>query len=48
MEVTRIFDLLGRYAHLCPGKPDALAGKDEGNWKKYMTRLWPGGAHLKE
>ncbi len=37
MEVTRIFDLLDRYAQLCPDKPDALAGKDEGEWKKYST-----------
>ncbi len=37
MEVTRIFDLLDRYGQLCPGKPDALAGKDDGEWKKYST-----------
>ncbi|MFW5706800.1 MAG: AMP-dependent synthetase/ligase [Bacteroidota bacterium] len=37
MEVTRIFDLIDRYAMLCPGKTDALAGKDEGDWKKYST-----------
>ncbi len=40
MEVTRIFDLLDRYAELCPGKQDALAGKDSGEWKKYSTRQW--------
>ena len=40
MEVTRIFDLLERYANLCPGKPDALAGKEEGEWKKYSTEQW--------
>ncbi len=38
MEVTRIFDLLDRYQQLCPEKEDALAGKDEGTWKKYTTR----------
>lgn len=37
MEVTRIFDLTQRYAQLCPTKPDALAGKDEGQWQKYST-----------
>jgi long-chain acyl-CoA synthetase len=37
MEVTRIFDLLNRYAALCPGKTDALAGKDDGDWIKYST-----------
>lgn len=37
MEVTRIFDLLDRYAELCPGKPDAIAGKDGGNWITFST-----------
>jgi long-chain acyl-CoA synthetase len=37
-EITRIFDLLERYEHLCPDKTDALAGKDEGVWKSYSTR----------
>lgn len=37
MEVTRIFDLLDRYAKLCPNKPDAVAGKDEGKWITYST-----------
>ncbi|MBW6481227.1 MAG: long-chain fatty acid--CoA ligase, partial [Bacteroidales bacterium] len=37
-EITRIFDLLDRYEHLCPEKTDALAGKDEGVWKTYSTR----------
>ncbi len=37
MEITRIFDLLDHYATLCPGKQDALAGKDEGEWNKYST-----------
>ncbi len=36
-EITRIFDLLDRYEHLCPEKTDALAGKDEGVWKTYST-----------
>ncbi len=38
MEVTRIFDLLDRYAERCPDKKDALAGKDNDTWKKYSTR----------
>lgn len=38
MEVTRIFDLLDRYANLCPEKNDALAGKDEGVWRTFSTR----------
>ncbi len=40
MEVTRIFDLLDHYAELCPDKQDALAGKDNGDWKTYSTREW--------
>jgi len=40
LEVTRIFDLLDRYAQLCPEKGDALAGKDNGGWKMYSTREW--------
>lgn len=36
MEVTRIFDLLDRYAENFP-KCDALAGKEEGDWCKYST-----------
>ncbi len=40
MEVNRIFDLLDRYAELCPDKNDALAGKDNGGWKKYSTSEW--------
>lgn len=35
MEVTRIFDLVDRYKLLFPDKEDALAGKDNGVWKKY-------------
>lgn len=34
MEVTRIFDLLPRYASLFP-KDDVLAGKKNGGWVKY-------------
>ncbi len=37
MEVTRIFDLLPKYKELCPHKPDAIAGKDDGEWIKYST-----------
>ena len=40
MEVTRIFDLLDRYAGMCPDKQDALAGKENGKWKKYSTQEW--------
>lgn len=38
MEVTRLFDIPERYAVLCPGKTDALAGRDEkGEWRTYTT-----------
>ncbi|HSV87293.1 MAG TPA: long-chain fatty acid--CoA ligase [Bacteroidales bacterium] len=37
MEVTRLFDIPARYAQLCPGKKDALAGRDESGWKTYTT-----------
>lgn len=38
MEVTRLFDIPARYAQLCPGKTDALAGRDEkGGWRTYTT-----------
>ncbi len=38
MEVTRLFDIPARYAQLCPGKTDAMAGReDKGNWKTYTT-----------
>lgn len=38
MEVTRLFDIPARYAQLCPGKKDALAGRDEkGGWRTYTT-----------
>src|SRR4249920_2189850 len=36
MEVTRIFDVLPRQLKLFP-KADALAGKENGEWKKYST-----------
>jgi len=32
--------LLDRYATMCPEKEDALAGKDDGKWKKYSTQEW--------
>ncbi|MDX9942372.1 MAG: long-chain fatty acid--CoA ligase [Bacteroidales bacterium] len=38
MEVTRLFDIPARYAQLCPGKTDALAGReDKGGWRTYST-----------
>ena len=38
MEVTRLFDIPARYAQLCPGKTDAVAGREEkGGWKTYST-----------
>lgn len=38
MEVTRLFDIPARYAQLCPGKPDALAGRDDkGGWRTFST-----------
>jgi long-chain acyl-CoA synthetase len=37
MSVTRIFDLLKRYRELYPQKPDALAAKVNGEWKKIST-----------
>jgi len=39
MAVTRIFDLLERYAEKFP-KEDALAGKEEGEWVKYSTKSY--------
>lgn len=36
MEVTRLFDILDRYAENFP-KEDALAGKENGVWVKYST-----------
>ncbi len=45
MEVSRIFDLLDRYAQMCPDKPDALGGKDDGGWKTYSTREWVDNSH---
>lgn len=37
MSVTRIFDLLKRYRELYSQKPDALAAKINGEWKKVST-----------
>jgi len=38
MEVTRLFDIPARYAQLCPGKTDAMAGReDKGGWRTYTT-----------
>jgi long-chain acyl-CoA synthetase len=37
MEPTRLFDLLDRQLALFP-KPDALAAKENGQWKTYSTR----------
>lgn len=37
-EVTRLFDLIERYEKLCPDKEDAVAGKDDKEWKRYSTR----------
>ncbi|MEI6123123.1 MAG: long-chain fatty acid--CoA ligase [Bacteroidota bacterium] len=39
MAITRIFDLLERYAEKFP-KDDALAGKEEGEWVKYSTKSY--------
>jgi long-chain acyl-CoA synthetase len=36
MEVTRLFDLLDHQGKNTP-KPDALAGKEDGEWKRYNT-----------
>lgn len=38
MEVTRIFDLLPFYNEKFRPKPDVLAGKEEGAWKKYSIQ----------
>jgi long-chain acyl-CoA synthetase len=38
MEVKRTFDLLGRYMELYPDKPDALAGKENGQWVKWSSK----------
>ena len=40
MEVTRIFDLLNRYAEHFPDKDDALAGKKDGKWIKYSSKKY--------
>ncbi|MBL7923977.1 MAG: long-chain fatty acid--CoA ligase [Bacteroidia bacterium] len=38
MPVTRLFDLLDRYCELYPDKEDALAAKQDGQWKKYSAK----------
>ena len=38
MEVTRTFDLLGRYQELYLQKPDALASKENGKWITWTTK----------
>lgn len=35
MEIIRLFDILPHYLSKYPPKEDVLAGKDEGEWKKY-------------
>jgi long-chain acyl-CoA synthetase len=37
MSITRIFDILERYQTHFPNVEDALAGKEEGEWRKYST-----------
>jgi long-chain acyl-CoA synthetase len=39
MEVSRLFDLLGRYHKMFP-KDDAFAGKEEGQWVAYSTKSY--------
>ena len=38
MSVSRLFDLSDRYRELYLEKPDALAGKVNGDWVKHSTR----------
>jgi long-chain acyl-CoA synthetase len=38
MEVTRLFDILSRYMELFPDQQVALAGKQNGEWKKYSIK----------
>ncbi len=38
MEIFRIFDLLPNYLEKYPWKTDALAGKEDGEWKKYSIQ----------
>ena len=35
MQLTRIFDLLPRYAELFGDKPDVVAAKENGQWRGY-------------
>ncbi|MEZ5198971.1 MAG: hypothetical protein R2764_22110 [Bacteroidales bacterium] len=37
MEITRIFDLLDQLTAEYPDLTDAIAGKTNGNWKKYSS-----------
>lgn len=45
MEVNRIFDLLDRYSDKFP-KPDALAGKKDGEWIRHSTQEYIENANL--
>ena len=38
MEVTRLFDILKRYYELWPDQEVALAGKQNGDWRKYSIK----------
>ncbi len=40
MEVTRLFDILSRYMELWPEQQVALAGKQNGEWKKYSIKQY--------
>lgn len=40
MEIKRIFDLLPHYAQSFKPKDDVLAGKENGNWKKYSIEQY--------
>lgn len=45
MDITRIFDLLDNYKELFPSKEDALAGKENGFWKKYSSQDYYNASH---
>ncbi|MCJ7448511.1 MAG: hypothetical protein MUO72_12550 [Bacteroidales bacterium] len=38
MEPTRTFDLLTRMQKLYADKKDVIAGKENGNWKRYSAQ----------
>ena len=38
MEIKRIFDLLPNYLEKYPDQPVALAGKKDGEWRKYSMK----------